>query len=257
MLLAVLVVATLGLTGEPGRAGASHTEIFFSYSNVSAIPVTSIALDPDESLDLYVWANNVDNTNGVAGFTLTLTFDETLVSVSSAPGDLDGIGDKEWLDTTRPGAFCLPESETPQPGRIVGACFTLGILPGSVGTGLLGHIVLEAGTEVGASVLAFVEPEFGVLSTHIVSAEADPVSIPAILLNSAVTIAEPVQVGDANCDETVNALDAALILQLSAGLISELPCPAGGDTNVDGVMNPLDAVLVLQFSAGLLDHLPP
>ena len=64
-------------------------------------------------------------------------------------------------------------------------------------------------------------------------------------------------VGDVNCDGTVNPLDAALILQVSAGLITTLPCPDGGDINDDGVTNPLDATLVLQFSAGLLVSLPP
>ncbi len=63
-------------------------------------------------------------------------------------------------------------------------------------------------------------------------------------------------VGDTSCDGTVNPLDAALILQLAAGMIPALPCPGGGDTNGDGVTNPLDAALVLQFSAGLLDSLP-
>ncbi len=263
MLVGLLVLVVLGLAQETERAGASHTEIFLSYSNVNAIRVASILLTPGEPVDLYIWAVDVDNATGVSGFTLTLTFDETKVSVSSAPGDLDGIGDSAWLDATRPGAFCLPETRTPQPGRIVGACFSLGTLPGSVGTGLLGHLVLQAETEASASVLAFVEPEFGVLSTHIVSASEDPVAIPATLLNSSVSVAEaptpepPTQAGDVNCDGIVNPLDAALILQLSAGLLSQLACPPEGDTNADGVINPLDAALVLQFSAGLLDTLPP
>ncbi|MCI0778164.1 MAG: dockerin type I repeat-containing protein, partial [Chloroflexi bacterium] len=64
-------------------------------------------------------------------------------------------------------------------------------------------------------------------------------------------------VGDANCDGTVNALDAALILQFSAGLLNSLPCPMGADANADGTVNALDAALVLQFSAGLLRSLPP
>ena len=67
----------------------------------------------------------------------------------------------------------------------------------------------------------------------------------------------PFLVGDANCDGTVNALDAALILQFSAGLLNSLRCPLGADANGDGTVNALDAALVLQFSAGLLRSLPP
>ena len=63
--------------------------------------------------------------------------------------------------------------------------------------------------------------------------------------------------GDASCDGVINPVDAALILQLAAGLISELPCPSQGDANGDGVANPVDAALILQFSAGLISSLPP
>ena len=67
----------------------------------------------------------------------------------------------------------------------------------------------------------------------------------------------PNETGDTNCDGVVDSLDAALILQLSAGLLPALPCPGGGDTNGDGITNALDAALVLQFSAGLISVLPP
>jgi hypothetical protein len=55
----------------------------------------------------------------------------------------------------------------------------------------------------------------------------------------------------------VNALDAALILQFSAGLLGSLPCQISADANEDGTVNALDAALILQFSAGLLSSLPP
>ena len=58
--------------------------------------------------------------------------------------------------------------------------------------------------------------------------------------------------GDGNCDGTVNAIDAALVLQFSAGL-GVLPCPENGDVNGDGTIDALDATLILQFVAGLLE----
>jgi hypothetical protein len=61
--------------------------------------------------------------------------------------------------------------------------------------------------------------------------------------------------GDANCDGTVNAIDAALDLQFSAGLTHSLPCEDNADVNGDGRINAIDAALTLQFVAGLLSRL--
>ena len=63
--------------------------------------------------------------------------------------------------------------------------------------------------------------------------------------------------GDTSCDRVVNPLDATLILQLVAGLITALPCPGGGDADGNGVTNIVDATVILQFSAGMIDSLPP
>jgi hypothetical protein len=63
--------------------------------------------------------------------------------------------------------------------------------------------------------------------------------------------------GDVNCDTNVNSLDAALILQFSAGLVSSLGCQQNGDVNNDGSANALDAALILQFGARLIPSLPP
>jgi hypothetical protein len=60
--------------------------------------------------------------------------------------------------------------------------------------------------------------------------------------------------GDANGDGPVDPLDAALILQLNAGLLKELP--GAPDANGDGRVDSVDAALVLQVVAGLLDELP-
>lgn len=64
-------------------------------------------------------------------------------------------------------------------------------------------------------------------------------------------------VGDADCDSAVNSIDAVLVLQFDAGLLSSLPCPDDADVNRDGRVNSLDAALMLQFDAALVDSLPP
>jgi alpha-tubulin suppressor-like RCC1 family protein len=64
-------------------------------------------------------------------------------------------------------------------------------------------------------------------------------------------------IGDVDGSGSVNAIDAALILQFVAGLLDSLPCPQNADTNGDGNVNSIDAALILQFSAGLIGSLPP
>jgi Tol biopolymer transport system component len=63
--------------------------------------------------------------------------------------------------------------------------------------------------------------------------------------------------GDANCVGAIDAIDAALILQWNAGLLTHLACALDADVNQDGDVNAIDAALVLQFAAGLLNALPP
>ncbi len=62
--------------------------------------------------------------------------------------------------------------------------------------------------------------------------------------------------GDANHDGDVDAIDASLVLQQSAGLLPSLACPANADVNHDGLIDSRDAALILQHDAGLLPELP-
>ena len=62
--------------------------------------------------------------------------------------------------------------------------------------------------------------------------------------------------GDVNCNRQVNSIDAALILQLGAGLLSSLLCEQNGDVNHSGSTNAVDAAIVLQLDAGLIQSLP-
>jgi len=69
--------------------------------------------------------------------------------------------------------------------------------------------------------------------------------------------------GDANCDQRVDSVDAAFVLQFEAGLLwpnranpePALPCPFNADVRGDGHITSINAALILQYSAGLLSHL--
>lgn len=63
--------------------------------------------------------------------------------------------------------------------------------------------------------------------------------------------------GDVNGDGLVNSVDAALLLQLEAGLIDSVRYMNNADVNEDGDINSVDAQLILQFEADLIDSLPP
>jgi hypothetical protein len=79
--------------------------------------------------------------------------------------------------------------------------------------------------------------------------------LPAVTSTPTPTRTPVGKAGDANCDGRADAVDAALVLQLSAGLIDSLPCGRNGDLNGDGSANAIDAALILQYVAGLIPNL--
>ncbi|MEX2159287.1 MAG: hypothetical protein WEB04_07795 [Dehalococcoidia bacterium] len=69
---------------------------------------------------------------------------------------------------------------------------------------------------------------------------------------SNVTQASDVIPGNVNCNARTDAIDASLILQLDAHLVSSLPCQTAGDINSDGAANAIDGSFILQTVAGLI-----
>ena len=63
--------------------------------------------------------------------------------------------------------------------------------------------------------------------------------------------------GDVNDDGAVNSIDALLILQFDADLLSSIVNLDSGDVNLNGRINAIDAALILQLEAGLIPGLPP
>jgi hypothetical protein len=71
------------------------------------------------------------------------------------------------------------------------------------------------------------------------------------------TLTPPKALGDVNDDGAVSSIDALLILQFDANLITSLANAPSADVNQNGAVNAIDAAVLLQFVAGLLTQLPP
>jgi hypothetical protein len=78
-----------------------------------------------------------------------------------------------------------------------------------------------------------------------------------IACEGGVCVFVPFRNGDANCLTSTNAIDAAIVLQHGAGLLSTLPCPDAADVDGNDIIDSRDAALILQYGAGLLAMLPP
>jgi len=62
--------------------------------------------------------------------------------------------------------------------------------------------------------------------------------------------------GDVDCSGTVNAVDAALLLQFDARLVDSVPCADAADAYADGQVDSLDALAILVYNAGFVEALP-
>ncbi|MEX2158584.1 MAG: hypothetical protein WEB04_04200 [Dehalococcoidia bacterium] len=62
----------------------------------------------------------------------------------------------------------------------------------------------------------------------------------------------PPFLGDADCNDVVASIDAAITLQYGASLSSSVPCPESADATLDDRIDSRDASLMLQMSAGLI-----
>jgi len=164
----------------------------------------------------------------------------------------------EILEDAGRSALCLGPDVADMKNAIISyACASTGGAGGPSGTGLLATVSFTALCP-GQAELTFV-PTGKDLSV-------DPVSISSLLGDgietngvggdvniNGVSCSNPgTMLGDANCNGDVDAVDAALILQINAGLLDELSCESNADVNQNGAIDSIDAALILQFTAGLL-----
>ena len=97
--------------------------------------------------------------------------------------------------------------------------------------------------------------EFGTYTCDIVITDdrRNETIIPVILTVSD----DEIIYGDVNGDGEVQAYDAALTLQFSAGIVNpDFQNEEAADVDDDGTITAFDAALILQYSAGLIDEFP-
>jgi hypothetical protein len=66
----------------------------------------------------------------------------------------------------------------------------------------------------------------------------------------------PPLAGDVDCSGVATSIDAQLVLQFDAQLLSALSCGINADVSGDGRVNSIDATLILQYDAGLIAAFP-
>ncbi|MEX2159161.1 MAG: dockerin type I domain-containing protein [Dehalococcoidia bacterium] len=240
--------------------------ILLTAALIQAGQVASVTIDPanqsvsvgsDVAVDILIEnlsiAGDPGFEDGLGAFEVALTFRPDLLT-------FDGFAVGPFLGSTGRPPNCLisldaDDDQEPDPGYVRVGCVTFGPAPaGPNGDGLLGTLTFNTLCS-GETVLPF-----ALVALSGTSGVGDvPVNISGG--NVTVTGGEPCAaghpVGDANCNDVVNAIDAALILQHDAGLLATLACPDEADVDGSGGADARDALLVLQFEAGLITQLPP
>ena len=259
-------VATVTLTPWPPDApAATPSDLFVAQFAASAIASSEYS-DTDWSA---MQATGAPNTAG-CGDTET-----AWAPSGSSPFGAQNFGvNSEWLEVS----FAAPVYGT---GLTIYETYNSGFIyqVDLIDTGNTYHTILTAPPEnddtpcPGEFTLAFSETGYLVVGIKIYTQIVGYEEIDAVMLGGKApttptppgaatatpmpTEAPEKEVGDVNSDGQVNAIDAALILQFSAGLIGSVANPGSADVNEDGQANAIDAALILQFSAGLIGSLSP
>lgn len=219
--LALVAIAALGLglfSATPAQAEGPK------------IAISSVELNLTDEGKVVLYGDLFDEP-GLGAWTIDIHYNADLVSLVECGAEQGGICNPEFADNA---------------ARIAG----------SSAAGLIGEFALgslwftckgegESHLEIHIKVLAD-----GTLG--------DPQPVDAELKHGEIYCSEQYEedklLGDADCNGEVTALDASWILQYSAEMIDEVPCPDLADVNQDGHVDAVDATIVLQTVAGLIEE---
>jgi hypothetical protein len=258
--LAAIVAAflLLGSLTHQERAAAN-----FSPANLSIDPVNSnVAAGAQVSVNLML--AGFPDPDGLGAYEVALTWDANVLDFNCpTPSCTENFTNGPLLGSTDRTVSCFPPDRDADddlvndPGYVKIGCATFFPPPpsGPTADGLLATLEFDTSC-AGSTILAF-----SLVTLSDPTADSKEIPVNTSGGNVTVTGGQPCgeghPVGDANCNDIVNAIDAAFILQHDAGLLATLPCADEADVNGSGNADPLDALLVLQFDAGLLTQLPP
>ena len=200
--------------------------VFAELADSTIISVESVYAAPDSTVDVNI---NIDNNQGIAGATFTLTYDEKLTLLDVQKGDAFGM-----LEFTAPGLFSSPcnffwdsESEvSTQNGKVLTLSFKV-----------------SDKTTKNEKLSIKLSYRYG----DIYDANLD--SIPVTFENGTITVINYIP-GDVNGDEAVNGKDITLIRRYTAGGYNVSINEEAADVNADGVINGKDVTLIRRVNAG-------
>ncbi len=243
--LVIIAVGALGLVvNSSALAGGPKPTVRISPS------FQNVAVNGDVVVDI-----GIENAPVFAAYELHLSFDPSVLQFGGITRGGDILADAGRTP------LCLgPDADDLQNGIVSYACASTGGSGGPSGSGLLATLTFRAlcpdQTEL---MFVPVGEDLSVAPVSISDVLGESIATNGV--GSDVNINGPacpgggLLLGDANCNGTVNPIDAALILQINAGLLNALSCADNADVNRDGSIDPVDAALILQFSARLLGSL--
>ena len=286
----VVILFTLALFMAGDRAGAVETSVLF----VNPPSQTSDLAGGPFEVSLMI--DDVSNEQGIGGYTFIMAYDPTVVHglpiedsgylASTGNGVIcpsSGIDN----DTGRLALYCftlailiepLPGPQTSEPQELarvtfepVGAGTTALDISETTITDPQGNTLAASRTNGEVTIAAPAPaaiptgtptPTSTATSTLTSTATSTPSATPSQTLTPVTEVLPTAKrpsaaLGDVNCDNDVNSIDAALLLQLDARLIETLACKLVADVDGDGSVNTIDATLILQFYAGLIGTFPP
>ncbi len=244
-LLAAVAVAGGALL--PALAGAAQ----------GTVRIDSAQAGAGQKADITLSARDV-GTPGIGAWTIDVSYDPATVSVVECEAEHGGICNEAFAeDVVRVAGISLAGlmGDTDLAG-ISFRCEQAGVSLLGVSIDVLSDASLGEPQPIDASVLT------GTLTCS----EEPPPPTPTPVAPTPTVVAptptdapaeppasEPEKApGDADCDEDVDSIDAAHVLQFEARLLAEIACPENADANHDGRVGPIDAAIILQTSAGLL-----